>query len=308
MEVRKELYGENDCRTLECKYQFARLEYEEGFYDQADEMLREVIRSIISIRISTKPPYESHHYRNLDLLAANARYQLAWLQFFQPLSLNKPQFDPERVEASQRMFREVIQLRSSVLPKNDRSIGMAYAGLAAALYCTPGKEKEAMLATGSAMEIFGQGEKENSIGSFVIEYNKAEKLRMAGKFDETERQYLKLASFISNQVGDTHPLMAIHQWNMAGFYRKFGQMQKAESMILVVREIACNVPAVRSSPLHLDGLKQYADALVEHNRKTEAAEIYSEVLRFARERTSQNLELIHYVQKQLDAIELSKEL
>ncbi len=306
-QVRKDLFGEEDCRTLECKYQFSRLEYEQGNYDTAERMLRELIGTILRIRTSAAKPYDSQLNRNIELLAANVRYQLAWLQFFQPLGLNLPQFKPEKVAESQRLFNEVIQLRKSVLPKNDRSIGMAYAGLAAALFCSPGKENDAMYAAASAMEILGHTDQENSFGSFLIEYNKAENYRKAGKYDEAERQYLKLASFISDQVGESHPLIAIHRWNMAGFYRKFGQMDKAEAMVLAVRRGAKNIPAVRSSPVHLDGLKQYAEALVEHNRRPEAAEIYLEILRFARERASQHGELIKLVQQQLDQLDLPQD-
>jgi tetratricopeptide (TPR) repeat protein len=237
---------------------------------------------------------------SLTLLQANAKYQLGWLLFYQPLGLELPQFKPENIAESQKLFREVIDTRKKLLPKKDRSLGIAYAGLAASLLNSKETEQEAIITVAHAMEIFNASDQENSFGSFLIEYNRAEKLRYRdNNYEEAEKQYVKLANFIVNQVGEGHPVFAIHCWNMVGMYRKWGQFDKAEQMIARIRKTVNQCPSIRCSQVHLDCLKQYAEALQENGRSFEAKEVYQEILRFASERSNLHTQLISLVEEGL---------
>lgn len=298
--VRKQLYGDRDCRALECDYQLARLNYEQGDYANAETQLRRLIEQINQLNSETHKQSPTDKNKDIDLLLANTKFQLGWMLFYQPLGLAMPQFKAESVAESQQLFREVIDIRKRYLPRNDRSIGLGYAGLAAVLFCT--MEKEAMITAVTAMEILNNSDQENSFGSFLIEYNKAESLRRAGKFEDAQQQYLKLSTFVANQVGENHPVMAIHRWNMVGFYRKFGKMDQAETMISTIRDTVKNLPAIRSSLVHTDSLRQYAESLVEHQRIEDAIEVYSEIISCAQERPTLNAELISNAQAQLDTL------
>ncbi len=114
-----------------------------------------------------------------------------------------------------------------------------------------------------------------------------------------------LAEFIQKEVGEDHPVMAVHRWNMVGLYRKFGQLDKAEKMITTIRNSLRNLPGVRSSDANLDSLRQYAEALVERNRMLDAIQVYSEILEYANERPSQNSDLIKNTQATMEKLRTS---
>lgn len=297
--IRKELFGENDLKTLECKYQFARLEYELANYKPAEQLLDELISTILGIHVSSRLHYQPSYYRDLDIIGANARYQLAWLHFLQPLGNKYKKFSLERIANSQRLFQEVIQIRKSVLPANDRSIGMAYAGLAAALFCLPNRENEAVIAAQAASKILGQSDPTYIASGMASEYIRLDDFKDAGKLAEVESKYRKIASFMSAQVGENHPLVVLLRLHLASRYSKVGQLPDTETLIQSIRHAASSMPAIRGSRVHLEGLKQYADQLLVQNRKTEAIEVYAEILQCAKERSNQHIELIKQVEKQL---------
>ncbi len=305
LKVHRDVHGDFGYRTLECLYQIARLEYEQGNYEEAEKRFRNITHTVDLALDSLPNELRKAQERDLELLKADAKFQLGWILIYQPLGMTLPQFDPESVASSQELFREVIDVRQQYLAKNDRSIGLAYAGLAASLFCTREKESEAILTAATSMEILNSSNQESSFGSFLLEYNKAEGLRSSGKYDEAEKQYLKLAEFIQKEVGEDHPVMAVHRWNMVGFYRKFQQLDKAEKMITTIRNSLRNLPGVRSSDANLDSLRQYAEALVERNRMLDAIQVYSEILEYAKERPSQNSDLIKNTQATLGKLRAS---
>ncbi len=172
LKVHRDHHGDLGYRTLECLYQIARLEYEQGNYEEAEKRFRNITNTVDLAIDSLPNDVREAQERDLELLKADAKFQLGWILIYQPLGMALPQFDPESVASSQELFREVIDIRQQYLAKNDRSIGLAYAGLAASLFCTREKESEAILTAATSMEILNSSNQESSFGSFLLEYNK----------------------------------------------------------------------------------------------------------------------------------------
>ncbi len=269
--IRLAHFSSSSAQVLQTQVVLGRLAQEMGQYDLAEVRYREVIAKAKA----AAPP--------LVLLETDAKYHLAWMLFYQPLSLDQPQFRASAVKESIQLFSEVIETRQNMFGTMHRSVGLGYAGLAAAMLCYPEQQVLAQVAALQALEILNTSGQESSLGSFMVAYQQAERLRKEGCCDQAEAIYLELKQTILLRLGNRHPVYLLHLWNMAGHYRKFGQADRAEKVIDEVRASIGQLASLRSNPVHLDGLCQYAEALIQIN-PSKATEVAKEVILFASER------------------------
>jgi len=286
LELRNRLYGQRGVKSLECQYHLARLAYESGDYASAESAFRNVIRE--------GQPLE----QSAELLVADSQFHLAWLLYYQPLGTSYPQFDPGSIEESKRLFKNAITTRERLLGKNHPSVGLAHAGYAAACFNDPTQIPAAMAAVTKAMEVFRAHGQSSTLGNFLVEYLRAERLRSEGNYDEACELYCELRETINEHLGSNHPVFVMHLWNMAGFYNKFGKLEEAEQTIHKIRELARGLSGFRSSKLHLDGLRQYAEQL-QTIRPDDAKVVLQEALRFASERPSEHIQLTQHLEQLL---------
>ena len=288
-QVRLKEFGANAAETLECKYHLARVSHDRGDYQIAENQYREIIAELERIVPS------------VPLKVADVKFQLAWLLFWQPLGFDLPQFNRESVKESVQLFSDVIETRQRWLPPTDRSIGLALVGIAGAQACLPEEKIAAAINTSMALEIFRDSKQERTMGNFLIEYQKAERLRQQHQFERADELYLKLLDQSLRVFGKNHPVVIIHQWNMVGMYRKIGSLKRAEEVISNIREALKQSVAIRSSPVIVDFLMQYADALRNVNT-ARSREVYAETIGYANERADTNRQVIVLMQQNLDAL------
>ena len=269
--IRRSRFGDGSPEVLQSQYFLARCAQDRGDYDQAQQQYREIIRA----GSKSKPP--------VPLLVADAKYHLAWALFYQPLKLGPPHLDPTVVNESIRLFSEVVAEREAQLGPKDRSVGLAHAGLAAARISFTEQKLLASASAMQAMEIFNAAGEKSVLGSVVVAYGRAEQFRKDDKEKEAEAIYLQVKDLIVQNLGTRHPIYIIHLWNMAGHYRKFGQLVRAEATIDEIRNSIKPLPYLRSSQVHLDGLCQFAEALANVN-VAKAREVADETIRYANER------------------------
>lgn len=280
--IRKAMYGSLDTRTLEAQLQLARLANDRGDYGVAESGFREIIK-----RLSTASQTEA-------LLCADAKYHLAWLLFNQPLAIREPQHDEKIVEESKRLFIEVIEIRRKWLEPNDPLIGLAYVGFADACLSHRSMMAEGHLAESLAEEVFAKNSATTGLGNVLIDYQKAERFRLNGDYEAAEKAYHQLTEVFEQQVGCEHPVYIMHLWNLAGLHRSFGALEKAEATITTIRSLVRDVPAVRSSPKHLDGMRQYIEALVVVRPK-DVDEVLKETIAWASERPEIHQDLLKHL-------------
>ncbi len=269
--IRRSRFGDGSAQVLQSQYFLARCAQDRGDYGQAQQQYRE----IISAGSKIQPPE--------PLLVADAKYHLAWALFYQPLEIGPLHFDPTVVNESIRLFTEVAAQREAQLGPRDRSVGLAYAGLAAARMSFTDQKLLASASAMQAMEIFNSAGEKSQLGSVMVTYGRAEMLRRDGKEKEAETIYLQVKDLIVQNLGTRHPLYIIHLWNMAGHYRKFGHLVRAEATIDEIRNSIQSLPYLRNSSLHLDGLCQYAEGLATVN-VAKACEVAEEITRYSNER------------------------
>ncbi|MDX1926790.1 MAG: serine/threonine-protein kinase [Pirellulaceae bacterium] len=272
LNIRRERFGEGSFEALKSTYLMARCAQESGDYKVAIQRFREVITSAQRLH----PP--------APLLIADAKYNLAWTLYFQPFMVDRP--SAESVAESIDLFSEVVVIREQHLGPKDRGVGLAHAGLASARMLA-GQRKLAELSVALAMEIFNLSDQESALGNFLVTYRKAENARNDGKAAEAEAIYKMLKDTISKHLGKQHPIYIFHLWNMAGHYRKFDQLTQAEAAIDEVRSAIKPLGSLRSTPVHLDGLCQYAEQLVNVNLP-KAQEVAEEIICYANERPDIN--------------------
>ncbi len=281
--IRQSIYGAQDLRTLEAQLHLGRLANDLGNYVVAESSFREILEKL---------PTTS---RDEALLSADAKYHLAWLMFNQPLSNRNPQHDKEIVQESKRLFNEVIQVRGKWLEPNHRLIGLAYVGFADACLSHRSMTDEGLLAEALAQEVFSKNSATAGLGQILIDYQKAERLRLAGDYEAAEIAYHQLTDVFGQHLGREHPVYILHLWNLAGLYRSFDALEKAEATISTIRGLVRHVPAVRSSPRHLDGMRQYIDALVVA-RPDDVEDVLRETIAWASERPTLHRELLNHLQ------------
>lgn len=277
--IRRNLFGNGSPQVLQSQYFLARCSQDRGDYDQAQQQYRE----IISAGSKTQPP--------IPLLVADAKYHLAWALFYHPLKLGPQHFDAAVVNESIRLFNEVIAEREAQLGPKDRSVGLAHAGLAAARISFTDQKLLASASAMQAMEIFNAAGEKSVLGSVMVTYGRAEMLRRDGKETEAEEIYLQVKDLIVQNLGTRHPIYIIHLWNMAGHYRKFGRLVRAEATIDELRNSVQKLPYLRSSSLHLDGLCQYAEALADVG-VAKAREVAEEIIRYSNERPENSSQFV----------------
>ncbi len=270
---------------LQLDYQRARLAIDTGDYGSAEQILRGVIRAAMKLN----PPR--------PLLAADAKFHLAWMKFYQPLGTDEPQFNRQSVLESIQLFSEIIETRERLLAPNDRGIGMAYVGLAAAKSCFDEQVLTAGMAAAKAVEVFRMSDQDVRLGSFILEYQEAELLRKKEKYHEALALYQRLGKQIEEFLGKRHPIYGVHLLNMAGHHNKFGYFKEAEETMEEVRQIARQLPAFQSAASLIKGLKVYAEAMVDRQH-SRALEVTQEALAYARQRPQTNAAMI----EQLEAL------
>ena len=269
--IRRSRFGDGSPQVLQSQFFLARCAQDRGDYDQAQQQYREIIRA----GSKSRPP--------VPLLVADAKFHLAWALFYQPLNLGPPHLDPAVVNESIQLFSEVVAEREAQLGPKDRSVGLAYAGLAAARISFTEQKLLASASAMQAMEIFNAAGEKSVLGSVLVTYGRAEQFRKDDKEKEAEAIYLQVKDLIVQNLGTRHPIYIIHLWNMAGHYRKFGQLVRAEATIDEIRNLTKPLTYLRSSPVHLDGLCQFAEALANVNI-AKAREVADEAIRYANER------------------------
>jgi serine/threonine protein kinase/muconolactone delta-isomerase len=287
--IRRSRFGDGSPQVLQSQYFLARCAQDRGDYRQAQQQYRE----IISAGSKIQPPE--------PLLVADAKYHLAWALFYQPLEIGPLHFDPKVVNESIRLFTEVAATREAQLGPKDRSVGLAYAGLAAARISFTDQKFLASASAAQAMEIFNAAGEKSALGSVMVTYGRAEALRRDGKEKEAEAIYLQVTDLIVQNLGTRHPIYIVHLWNMAGHYRKFGHLVRAEATIDEIRNSIQSLPYLRNSSLHLDGLCQYAEGLATVN-VAKAREVAEEITRYSNERPSSSSEFVARAQLILDRL------
>jgi len=286
-QLRRQCFGPDAAETLEAQYHLGRIAYDEGDYRTAERQYREAIAGLEKLTPSR------------PLLVADVKYHLATLLYHQPLGLDLPQFNRSSVEESIQLFLEVLETRQALLPADDRRIGLAMAGVAAAKQCFTEEYASAALYAANAMEVLRRSDQESLLGNFLIEYARAERLRQQGQLAETDVIYQRLLAEARRLLGPRHPTIVLHLWNMAGLYRKMGAGERAEQVISELRDIVKVLPAVRSSPANVDGLMQYGDALRGVQRDDDARVVFSEALQYAQERPDANAKVIGMLEQRL---------
>ena len=285
-QIRQSLFGPYSLETLESQHYLARIAHDQGNYAQAEKLYRQVIAG----RETLSPPQ--------PLLVADTKYQLAWLLFYQPLGMDLPQFKPSVVEESIDLFTAVLVTREALLPPNHRDIGHAFAGRAAARFCLTEQEKSARGDAARAAEIFRSCDQERALGSFIVDYTRAERLRYDRQYVEAEAIYRQLLDQAREHFGPKHPMIAVHLWNMAGLYRVTQDRAGAERVISDARTILKSSISLRSAPTMVDGLTQYGDALREVGDKR-CREVFVEALGYAKERPGVNAKYISGLEQRL---------
>lgn len=284
--IRQAVFGPRAAETLESQHYLARIAHEQGDYRSAESQYREVILG----REKLAPPQ--------PLRVAETKYHLAWLLFYQPLGLELPQFQAAKVEEAQRLFLEVLAIREQLLPPDDRAIGMALAGAAAASQCLPGQQGTANLYSARALEVFRASNQETALGNTLVEYHRAEAARREGRLDEADALYQQLLERGRATLGANHPSVVMHLWNMAGLYRMRGDGVRGEQVVSEIRAQLPTMVGFRSMPANVDALMQYGDALRTVDRR-KSDEVFREALQYARERAEVNGPLIAALEQRL---------
>ena len=215
-ELRRAQLGAENAETVVSLQSLAHLARDRGDYSEADRLYREVIAQ------REKPDMAG------GLLLAETKAYLAWMTFHRPLSDEGPQFNQERLAEAERLLIEVLKVREANLPRNHRDIGHTLAGLASIKLSQPNQELFALGYATRAAEVFRQSDQDTSFGNAMVELIIAEQHRKAGRFDQAEVGYLKVLNVLRRHLGNRHPLVLLQLGNLAGLYRKQGDLVKAE--------------------------------------------------------------------------------
>ena len=88
--------------------------------------------------------------------------------------------------------------------------------------------------------MFRRSDQDTLFGNALVE------LLKAGRFDQAEAGYLKVLGVFRRHLGPRHPLVLFQLGNLAGLYRKQGDMVKAEKTLVEFLELIRPMPAFRS--------------------------------------------------------------
>jgi len=140
------------------------------------------------------------------------------------------------------------------------------------------------------------------LGSVVLEYIKAERLRYTGHYEEADVLYQKLLTLARKYLGPRHHIVVMHMANMVGMYRAHGDVQRGEPLLREMIDILRTSPPMRSLPVFVDGMLQYGDFLRQRSSK-EASAMYAEALQFGRERPKENEKTLQTLEQRLRELE-----
>jgi tetratricopeptide (TPR) repeat protein len=270
-DLRLEHLGPVHPETLVSLQSLAHLARDRGDYAQADGLYRQVILE------------RERGLGRDDLLVAETKAYLAWMTFYRPLSTEGPQFNRNKLAEAEELLLEVLRVREIKLPKTHRDIAYTLAALASVTLTQTNQQIRSLDYATRAMETFRASTNDDFLGSFMVELITAEQHRSAGRYDQADAIYKKVLGFARKHLGNRHPLVILQVANMAGLYRKRGDLINAEKTMQAFLELVRPLPAFRSQPLVVDALMQYADGLRTHRSIVQAEALYREALQYANE-------------------------
>ena len=290
-DLRRSHLGDGDPDTVVSLQSLAHLARDSGDYIKADELYRDVIARRETL------------YKSDSLPVAETKAYLAWMTFYRPLSSEGPQFNQARLTEAERLLIEVLKVREAHLSKNHRDIGYTLAALASIKLGQPRQELSAIGYVTRAAEVFRQSDQDTFFGNAMLELVKAEQHRKAGRYTEAEAGYLNVMGVFRRNLGHRHPLIVLQLGNLAGMYRRQGDLVKAQKTATEFLELIRPMPALRSQSIVVDGLMQYADEVRQRRSVTEAGDLYREALQYARERPQGNEKNVESLKKRLTEME-----
>ena len=286
-DLRRANLGDSAAETLVSLQSLAHLSRDSGDYAKADQFYRDVITR------------RKNLYTTDNLLVAETMAYLAWMTFHRPMSSEGPQFNQARLAEAERLLIEVLRVREAWLPRNHRDIGYTLAALASIKLSQPKQELFALGYVARAAEVFRQSDQDTFFGNAIVELIKAEKHRKAHRYQQAEVGYLRVLGLFRRHLGNRHPLVLLQLGNLAGMYRQQGDLVKAENTAREFLELIRPMPALRSQPIVVDGLKQYADEVRQRRGGNEAEALYREALQYARERPQGNEKSIKELEQRI---------
>lgn len=286
LNLRQTQLGAEAVETEASLHSLARLYHERGEYPAAERLYRQLLEQ-----------REQRHGAD-HLLVAQTRFFLGWLVLHRPFQ--GPVSNLEAFLEAERLLQETLVVREKHLPANHRDLGLTLALLAAVKCAQNGQEAATLEYARRAMEVFRQNDQHADAGNVITVLILAELDRGLGRFDKAEKGYRKVLEVLRRHLGDHHPLTMMQLLNMAGLYRKTGDMVAAEQTLRQALP-GLRVSPVRSKPLVVDAFGQLADHVRTRN-PAEAKALYEEFLTWARERPEENAANIQKLQKQIEEI------
>lgn len=283
--------GKDNADTLVSLQSLAHLARDRGDYVEADRLYRDVIA------------HREKLYTPNHLLVAETKTYLAWMTFHRPLGSDGPQFNQDNLADAEKLLLEVLKVREAQLPKNHRDIGYTLAGLSSIKLSQPKQELFALSYLNRASEVFRESDQDTLFGSALLELIDADRHRKAGRYDQAETTYLKVLALFRRHLGNQHPLVLIQMGNLAGLYRQKGDGVKAERTLQDVLQMVRPVPSLRTQPMIVNAMIQYADEIRQKRSTVEAEGLFREALQYARERPQGNEKNLEDLEKRLPSIE-----
>lgn len=225
------------------------------------------------------------------------------MTFHRPLGSDGPQFNQDNLADAEKLLLEVLKVREAQLPKNHRDIGYTLAGLSSIKLSQPKQELFALSYLNRASEVFRESDQDTLFGSALLELIDADRHRKAGRYDQAETTYLKVLALFRRHLGNQHPLVLIQMGNLAGLYRQKGDGVKAERTLQDVLQMVRPVPSLRTQPMIVNAMIQYADEIRQKRSTVEAEGLFREALQYARERPQGNEKNLEDLEKRLPSIE-----
>lgn len=267
-ELRIEHLGVDHPDSIESLMGLAKLQFQRGEYDVAERSLR-CVRD-----------WRRREYGANDLRSLRARFYLAFTLLYRPLKI--PVNNDHELQEADELLHEVLVGQEQHLPKNHPDIGHTLLLIAGVKSMLPGGNVLAAAYTTRAIAIFANNNNnQTTFGSLTVLYMRAERARNDRHFTDAERLYQEVLSRMRQLLGDRHPIVGMYYGNLAGLYRAMGNLDAAERAARSGLEIIRTTP-IRNSPIVVDGIMQYGDGVRVRDR-TQAAELYREALRYARE-------------------------
>ena len=179
---------------------------------------------------------------------------------------------------------------------------LAYAGMAAAEANLPERSEAAAISRGKAMSILKDSGQETLLGSFMLDYRRAEELRYNdAEPDEVEPLYIQLKERLVKYSGTRNPIYIAHLWNMAEYYNAIGRVNDAEATVEKIRKTVKDLTYVRSAAINVNSLQRYAEVLARFD-PSKALIAANEAMTYAQERPVVNRPFIEPLEKLLASL------